>query len=483
MRWIEKFDDLRLDIVGIIAVLGEGSVTRNAQVTGLTWWSTIPRLLPAPQALLEHERKYRLPTATGVVAGAYSGTIKKEINFFAQLLHPKQLADYEVELVQVTRRKQQVRSFGPKQYGPLFFVSWLGFAMATGLIALSVYYKDGFSLLATIMLSMVSSFAGLGTHWDLVFQEPTLDAKRDKTLPRSDVLIYYPNGAIRVIRAESEKVARLYFQTEHAEYIIDDTPYRTLALLSTIMLMGGVVSLANSQNILQVAFVATYFTLNAVYWAVSALNPFTFHWQHAYKVDVLPIKRPTELSTEQDRLGGTAELKMKVKKLWHRFQNAWVLSKRQDRAKTMVPTEARNFTAALWTAIALTGTTQWLNEATAIAPMNDVWRAWLAEAEEHITTYDKWEGRFKLHRRPRIATGLDWTFTAATSKHKEEALQRRQIMIASWDYQGALTRILAEYAGQTRKPNPDETEDEDEVDELSSASEKSTAFPRPVLEV
>lgn len=102
MRWIDKFEELRLDIVGIIAVLGEASVTRNAQVTGLTWWSTIPRLLPAPQALLEHERKYRLPTAPGIVAGAYSGNVKKEINFFAQLLHPRPLADYQVELVQVT---------------------------------------------------------------------------------------------------------------------------------------------------------------------------------------------------------------------------------------------------------------------------------------------------------------------------------------------------------------------------------------------
>ena len=41
--------------------------------------STIPRLL-------EHERKYRLPTAPGIVAGAYSGLVKKEMNFFAKLL-------------------------------------------------------------------------------------------------------------------------------------------------------------------------------------------------------------------------------------------------------------------------------------------------------------------------------------------------------------------------------------------------------------
>lgn len=245
--------------------------------------------------------------------------------------------------------------------------------------------------------------------------------------------------------------------------------------------MGGVVSLANSKNILQVAFVATYFILNAVYWAVSALNPFTYHWQHAYKVDVLPIKPPKQVDTENAPApSGAAELKRKLKHQWHRFQNAWVLSKRQARAKTMVKKEARNFTAALWTAIALTGTTQWLNEATAIAPMNDVWRAWLAEAEEHILSYDQWEGRFKLHRRPRIATGMDWTFTAATSRHKEAASERRQIMITSWDYQGALTKILAKYAEKTRKPIPDEPEGEDEP---SSVSEKNPSMSRAILEV
>ncbi len=128
MHWINRFADLRLDIVGIIAVLGEASITRNSQVTSLSWWSTIPRLLPAPQALLEHERKYRLPTADGILAGAYSGLVKKEINFFAQLLHPEPLEDYQVELVQVTRKpitkgSKPPRSFSPRKYGPLFFIS------------------------------------------------------------------------------------------------------------------------------------------------------------------------------------------------------------------------------------------------------------------------------------------------------------------------------------------------------------------------
>jgi hypothetical protein len=154
-------------------------------------------------------------TAPGIVAGAYSGLVKREINFFAQLLHPEPLDDYQVELCQVCRKDveagvKQPRSFGARRYGPLFWVSIAGSAMAAALIGLSIYYHDGFSLLSTIMLAMVSSFVGFSTHWSLVFKEPTVTKERQGAIPRSDVIIYYPNGSIRVIRPESEQIARLY---------------------------------------------------------------------------------------------------------------------------------------------------------------------------------------------------------------------------------------------------------------------------------
>ncbi|EXJ70280.1 uncharacterized protein A1O5_06348 [Cladophialophora psammophila CBS 110553] len=492
MRWIDKFGDLQLDIVGIIAVLGEGSITRNAQVTSLSWWSTIPRLMPAPHALLEHERKYRLPTAPGIVAGAYSGTVKKEINFFAQLLHPAPLEDYQVELVQVTRKDappgtKTLRSFGPKKYGPLFWVSVAGCAMTLALISLSVYYHDGFSLLATIMLSMVSSFVGFGTHWSLVFQEPKVEKDRGRVIPRSDVIIYYPNGSIRVIRPSSENIARLYFQTEHAQYVIDDTPYRTLALFSTVMLMAGVVSLANASNILQVAFAASYILLNVLYWAVSALSPCKYHWQHAYQTDIIPIQDPQD--QESDGLvvtGRVEEFKQKVKHEWRRFEEAWILEKRRDRAKKRAETifeqnpKARNFTGALWTAIVLSGTSQWLNEATTIAPTNEAWKKWLQEAGNEANARgrlnDEWEGRFKPHRRPRIKTGLDWSFAPATKESMGRSSRRRRIMInRSWDYQTRLTEILKDHADTTRVPLADELAGEDVS--AAASSEKDRLMP------
>src|SRR5947209_6134594 len=77
-----RFQNLRLDIVGIIAILGDGGVTRNAQVAALSWYNIIPRLLPAPQALLKQERDRRLPTESGTVVGVYSGNVRHNLNFF-----------------------------------------------------------------------------------------------------------------------------------------------------------------------------------------------------------------------------------------------------------------------------------------------------------------------------------------------------------------------------------------------------------------
>jgi hypothetical protein len=78
MRFVGKGDSLQLDIVGIVAILGEGSVLRNAQVSALEWHYVLPRLIPAPQALLKHEQPNRLPTKKGIVTGIYSGNTRHE---------------------------------------------------------------------------------------------------------------------------------------------------------------------------------------------------------------------------------------------------------------------------------------------------------------------------------------------------------------------------------------------------------------------
>ena len=259
------------------------------------------------------------------------------------------------------------------------------------------------------------------------------------------------------------------------------------------MLMAGVVSLANASNILQVAFAASYILLNVVYWAVSALNPCTYHWQHAYEVEVLPIEPLQKQGTDGTSTPGRAdEWRRRIKHEWRRFEEAWILEKRNNRARkraqTMFDPGARNFTSALWTAIVLTGTSQWLNEATTIAPVNEAWKEWINEADLKVQPQveegdipgrhnDVWEGRHSLHRRPRIATGLKWTFTPATRFNARSAAHQRRIKMKPWEYQKRLTEILQKHAAQTRVQLEDEVV---EADESVFGSEKEAANPAEV---
>lgn len=78
--------ELQLDIVGFLAILGEGSVLANAQVSTLSKWIFLPRLLPAPQALMRPTRPSRLETVPGWVTGVFSGNHRDSVNHIGNIV-------------------------------------------------------------------------------------------------------------------------------------------------------------------------------------------------------------------------------------------------------------------------------------------------------------------------------------------------------------------------------------------------------------
>ena len=92
MQWIQAeegerwLDSLQLDIVGFLAILGEGSVLANAQVLTLSKWIFLPRLIPAPQALMRPTRPMKLEPVPGQVAGIYSGNYRDSINHIGNIV-------------------------------------------------------------------------------------------------------------------------------------------------------------------------------------------------------------------------------------------------------------------------------------------------------------------------------------------------------------------------------------------------------------
>jgi hypothetical protein len=77
---------LQLDIVGFLAILGEGSVLANAQVSTLSKWIFLPRLIPAPQALMRPTRPVSLEPVAGSVTGIYSGNHRDYVNHIANIV-------------------------------------------------------------------------------------------------------------------------------------------------------------------------------------------------------------------------------------------------------------------------------------------------------------------------------------------------------------------------------------------------------------
>ncbi|MCJ1467834.1 hypothetical protein MMC07_006459 [Pseudocyphellaria aurata] len=388
LHWLDGgFNKLQLDIVGFLAILGESSVLVNAQVSTLSSLFLLPRLIPAPQALIRTARPERLAPSTGRVAGSKSGLVVDTVNHVAHLLHDwNGLPAYSVRCQRVTRDTDKP-GVTARILGPLTFLSILGCLMSTALLVLSIIERDGMALLATILLSLVSTLIGIGSGWSLILKQRLATRK----VPESDVVIVYPNGSYLIVKCSEEIARELYFAPEECIYRVEPTTYRVLSLIATIMLMFGVICLGNAGLTLQVCFAAAYLILNAAYWTVAAL-PQQWNWDlSCFCVQTIPYYTSEENGTREEN-GASKE--------------------------DFTGEKSKSFTMALWKAIAITQSTEWVINARR-APQNDAWRRWLKEAG-----------------------------SMANTGHKTETDKAGRNLLPDWDFDKALTSCLEESAEQ-----------------------------------
>ena len=267
-----------------------------------------------------------------------------------------------------------------KPFGPVTMLSVLGCLMSIALFVLSIVYDDGMALLATIFLSLLSTNTGIANKW----RPSPNDPKPDPHSPPGDVVIKYPQGAFIVVKCDERTARYLYFNpSERCIYrVSSSTVYRGLSLISTLLLMGGVICLANARIELQTGFAAAYMIINIFYWIGAALPP-AEHWN-------LKRLRISEIHIEGARpVPGSA------------------------------PSDGNpSYTEALWKAIAVTGTKTWIKEA-GWAPKTPAWDEWLHEAEAAA-------------REEKIIPMV-----------RRVGGQEREVWkIRSWDYKGALSTLL-----------------------------------------
>lgn len=236
------------------------------------------------------------------------------------------------------RAKTQSPTLSPprvmaKATGPLSWVTLLGFFLSLSLFIVSIVVGDGMPLLATVFLSFLSTLIGIANKWSLKLPQ----RQKGTDPPCGDVVIRYPNGSYLYVKCNEDVARELYFAPEEIEYNISNpSTYRMISLVSTLILMLGIIFLANAKLQLQFAWAAAYI-INAAHWIAAAIPPKN-HWDlSCYEVK------------EQGIVGG--------------------------------PNNS-NFTEALWKAVLLAKSTRWVRAGKA-APETTVWDEWLHEAGEN----------------------------------------------------------------------------------------------------
>lgn len=268
------------------------------------------------------------------------------------------------------------------------FPLFLGFFLSLTLLSMAIWQQDGFSVLATVLLSLLTTLIGWGNKWTLRL---TQRAVKDGYVPGGDVVIRYPKGSFLVVRCNENVARELYFAPETMDYLMTHGMwYRILSLVGTMMLMGGVICLANAQIELQIAWAGSYMVLGTSYWIVAALPP-KLHWDtSAYAVE-------NECLTDSDM------------------------------SNKAFPSLNKTYTQALWKAILLAkGRTEWVGKSNA-CPDTRVWERWLQEARD--------EAR-KLGKEARAETQYK-------SKDGRDVVTWQ---VPDWKPQEALNALLAEQA-------------------------------------
>lgn len=276
--------DWRLDVVSLLAVIGESSMAKHAQPLTASWLCLLPRLIPAPQALIRPARPAGLPSQHANIVGVHSGNYLQELNYFANLIHPiSDLKRYSIHEIFIKHKpirdkrglgkEDKVKEIVTKYFSFLNILTVGSTLLSLALLIWSVMHQDGPACIAIAVICITSTLVGGASYW-----HPLLTRRaNDSNVPPGDMVIRTRGGAFVVVHCTEEVARELYVGAEDCEYVLGARPAQVLVGTGTILLMIGVVLVGNCTFEMQLALGASYIALNGLYW-VAALLPQRDNW-------------------------------------------------------------------------------------------------------------------------------------------------------------------------------------------------------------
>ncbi|KAF9889134.1 hypothetical protein FE257_007623 [Aspergillus nanangensis] len=339
----------RFDIVSLLAVIGGSTIEKHKQSITASPFAGFPRLLPAPDTLLDTDRPIRLPSVGDVVIiGIYSGTRTNELNFFANVIHDAEsLAPYEFRSYNITYATPDIEkedaakteiNIPVRTLSALNGVTVLSILMTVGLFVWAGVIHDGVALVGLFSMSLSTSTACLSGQW-----RPRLSKRpTGGRVPPGDLVIKTRGGAFIVVHCREEITRELYAGMDTCQYVFTGRPHQLLLASSTVLLMASIILFSNCGRTMQIAVGVVYIILNILYWAMALLTS---------------------------------------------PQHTWDM--RRYRVEETQSVQTGNYTEVLWRAIRDTGEIKWVKKGD-LAPATKYWKGWLKEAQDNCKN-ENWD--------------------------------------------------------------------------------------------
>lgn len=343
-------NDWNLDVVSILAFLGEHNILATSQQMCMSRICLLPRLMPAPQGLLAQRQKDPASEDNITIQDIYTGSTSNVLPYYARVVlgtHISHLPMYTTQVLQIEPIGHEW-PFQLRLLSPLNMISMFSCAISLGLLIWALVLGDAVALTGILLMSFSTPLLCYGLRWNprrafrfrpsILQQKPTV------------VVIKNPHGTLTIVRCTLVTAHILYFDPIPIRYSLSSAALRTLTgVVPGLTLVCSIVLFGNATWPMKAALIVVYAVLNLLYW-VATIFPPSYSWHVNYSIE-----------TESKHDNAT-------------------------------------FSKMVWTAVWATKSSSWAKEH---VPASKAWLEWLEEAERAAQTcreHTDWDPESALSR-------------------------------------------------------------------------------------
>ncbi|KAF9888913.1 hypothetical protein FE257_008283 [Aspergillus nanangensis] len=223
----------KFDLVGLLAILGESIVSEVVQPLTASRTIFLPRLLPAPHALIRPSRRTALPSTPITGVATPSGHLITSLPYFADMIHqidrlePCQVSEYRIRVRSGDENKAYHRPpklAKVKPLAPLRVLTIASFLWTVGILVWAVLLGDGPAVVAIVLVGTAGSMHSAASFWQSTTRNYGYSTSGAGD-GREGVVLRTREGAFIVVHCNAIVARLLYMGDARCDYVAGGMQY------------------------------------------------------------------------------------------------------------------------------------------------------------------------------------------------------------------------------------------------------------------